>query len=83
MDGGPNIEALSRGDAYLCIEGRRTWFKDGFWPLGALVRDDRDTIACIGGGEYARTLWENSFQRQRDAVLKYIPHVGNADCRYR
>ncbi|CAN0586793.1 unnamed protein product, partial [Laminaria digitata] len=34
------IESLRIGDAYLCFEAGRTWYRDGFWALGALILDE-------------------------------------------
>ncbi|CAN0441608.1 unnamed protein product, partial [Pylaiella littoralis] len=34
------IESLRTGDAYLCFDAQRTWYRDGFWALGALILDE-------------------------------------------
>ncbi|CAB1116215.1 unnamed protein product [Ectocarpus sp. CCAP 1310/34] len=34
------IESLRTGDAYLCLDAERTWYRDGFWALGALILDE-------------------------------------------
>ncbi|CAB1099457.1 unnamed protein product [Ectocarpus sp. CCAP 1310/34] len=55
------IESLRTGDAYLCVDAERTWNRDGFWALGALILDDtplrvleeRNALESCGASDFS------------------------------
>eukprot|EP00903_Cladosiphon_okamuranus_P008434 g8107.t1 len=67
-DGELGIEKLDSGDAYLCFEASRVWYRDGFWALGTLILDEprlrvlevRKMLEACGG---------SAFSYQCDAVF--------------
>ena len=81
-DGGLGIEELDSGDAYLCFEASRVWYRDGFWALGTLVLDEtrlrvlevRNMLEACGG--YA-------FSYQCDAVFFRGPPEVQDEARHR
>ncbi|CAB1112833.1 unnamed protein product [Ectocarpus sp. CCAP 1310/34] len=55
------IDSLHTGDAYLCFDAERTWYRDGFWALGAIILDEtrlrvletRNALELCGASEYS------------------------------
>ncbi|CAB1116431.1 unnamed protein product [Ectocarpus sp. CCAP 1310/34] len=55
------IESLRTGDTYLCLDAERTWYRDGFWALGALILDEtrlrvleaRNALESCGASDFS------------------------------
>ena len=59
--GDPGIDSLHTGDAYLRFDAERTWYRDGFWALGALIFDEtrlrvlevRNALELCGASDFS------------------------------
>lgn len=55
------IGPLAAGDAYLCLEAKRLWFRDGFWTLGEEILDQtrprvlevRNALESCGASDFS------------------------------
>ncbi|CAB1096373.1 unnamed protein product [Ectocarpus sp. CCAP 1310/34] len=55
------MEPLQTGDAYLCLDAERAWYRDGLWALGALILDEtrirvleaRNALECCGASDFS------------------------------
>ncbi|CBJ32194.1 conserved unknown protein [Ectocarpus siliculosus] len=62
------IEALRTGDAYLCFDAERTWYRDGFWALGALILDET-RLRVLEARNALESCGASDFSYQCDAVF--------------
>lgn len=77
------IESLRVGDAYLCFEAGRTWYRDGFWALGVLILDKtrlrvleaRSALECCGVSDFSyqcdAVFFKGSFAVQNGVRLRF------------
>lgn len=62
------IESLRTGDAYLCLDAERTWYRDGFWALGALILDET-RLRVLEARNGLESCGASDFSYQCDAVF--------------
>ncbi|CAB1108999.1 unnamed protein product [Ectocarpus sp. CCAP 1310/34] len=66
--GDVGIESLRTGDAYLCFDAGRTWYRDGFWALGALILDET-RLRVLEARNALESCGASDFSYQCDAVF--------------
>ncbi|CAB1116244.1 unnamed protein product [Ectocarpus sp. CCAP 1310/34] len=62
------IESLRTGDTYLCLDAERTWYRDGFWALGALILDET-RLRVLEARNALESCGASGFSYQCDAVF--------------
>ncbi|CAN0355140.1 unnamed protein product, partial [Ectocarpus sp. 4 AP-2014] len=62
------VESLRTGDAYLCFDAERTWYRDGFWALGTLI-PDQTRLRVLEARNALESCGASDFSYQCDAVF--------------
>ncbi|CAB1096640.1 unnamed protein product [Ectocarpus sp. CCAP 1310/34] len=62
------IDSLRTGNAYLCFDAERTWYRDGFWALRTLTLDET-RLRVLEARNALESCGASDFSYQCDAVF--------------